>query len=410
MSFEFTPEQKMVRDMVRQWADRELAPRVAELERAEKPPYDVMRAMASAFGLQELARQRFAKMEMRAAKGDGEKQAVDATMGDPAFGMILAVELARHCPGYLMSFGASIGLAGGAIMSRGTLAQKLRFARPLFTLERIGSWCMTEPGAGSDAFGSMRTVARRDGDHYVLNGEKTFITNAPYADVFVVYAKIDGGSDDDPATRPMHAFVVERGAPGLETSRPMAKMGMHASPTGQVFLADVRVPKSQLLGESEREDEARDQARDVFHGERTGLVPMALGIIERCLEESLKYARQREQFGHPIGEYQLIQEKLARMFVARENVRNLFFKFLHRQKHGIKMSMAEACVCKLYGARLATEVAMEAVQLMGGNGYMQEFVVERLARDAKLLQIGGGTDEIQIITIAKSLLRDGIPD
>jgi hypothetical protein len=208
----------------------------------------------------------------------------------------------------------------------------------------------------------------------------------------------------------MHAFLVERGAPGLETSKPMRKMGMHASPTGQVFLADVRVPRENLLGETEEQPEAREQAKDVFHGERTGLVPMALGIIERCLEESLRYARERKQFGHAIGEYQLIQDKLARMFVARENVRNLFFKFLDAQREKTRMSMAEACVCKLYGARMATEVAMEAVQLMGGNGYMQEFVVERLARDAKLLQIGGGTDEIQIVTIAKSLLRDGIPE
>jgi acyl-CoA dehydrogenase len=407
--FDFTPEQKMVRDMVRQWAEKELEPKVPAIERGEISPFDVMRDMGKAFGLPELARQRFAKMEKRAERGEAEKQAGDATMGDPAFGMILAVELARHCPGYLMTFGASVGLAGGAIMARGTLAQKLRFAKPLFTLEKIGSWCMTEPGAGSDAFGSMRTRARRDGDHYVLSGEKTFITNAPYAEIFVVYAKLDDGSADL-SERPMQAFIVERGTPGLETSQPMRKMGMHASPTGQVFLADVRVPKSQLLGETEVAGEAREQARDVFHGERTGLIPMALGIIERCLEESLKYASEREQFGHPIAEYQLIQEKLARMFVARENVRNLFFKFLHHQANKLRMSMAEACVCKLYGARMATEVALEAVQLMGGNGYMQEFVVERLARDAKLLQIGGGTDEIQIVTIAKSLLRDGLPE
>src|SRR5438132_3837649 len=328
--FEFTDEQKMVRDMVRQWADKELEPKVLAMERGELSPFVVMREMGAAFGLPDLARQRFAKLEKRAQRGEPEKQAGDATMGDPAFGMILAAELARHCPGYLMTFGASVGLAGGAIMARGTVAQKLRWAQPLFTLDKVGSWCMTEPGAGSDAFGSMRTRARRDGDHYVLSGEKTFITNAPYADIFVIYAKLETPDDGsaDLAERPMHAFLVERGAPGLETSQPMHKMGMHASPTGQVFLADVRVPKDQLLGETEQIGEAREQARDVFHGERTGLIPMALGIIERCLEESLKYARERRQFGHAIGEYQLIQEKLARMFVARENVRNLFFKFL----------------------------------------------------------------------------------
>lgn len=407
--FDYTPEQKMVRDMIRQWAERELEPQVLAIERGEVLPYDLMRKMAAAFGLADLARDRFARMEKRAAEAAKEKQADDATLGDPSFAMIMAVELSRHCPGYLMSFGASVGLAGGAIMARGTFEQKRRFALPLFTLEKIGSWCMTEPGAGSDAFGSMATTARRDGDVYVLNGEKTFITNAPYADVFVVYAKLDRG-DGKKGPRPMHAFLVERGTPGLETSKPMRKMGMQASPTGQVFLSDVRVPRSQLLGETEERGEAREQARDVFHGERTGILPMALGIIERCLEDSIRYARERQQFGHPIGEYQLIQEKLARMFVARENVRNLFFKLLYTQKNKLRLSMAEACACKLYAARLATETAMEAVQIMGGNGYMQEFAVERLARDAKLLQIGGGTDEIQIITIAKHLLREGITD
>ena len=407
--FDFTPEQKMVRDMVRQWADKELAPRVPEFDKPEAlPPYDLMRKMVAAFGLPDMARARFGKMTERHAAGKTADR--DTAMGgDPSFGTILAIELARHSPGYLMSFGASIGLAGGAIMARGTVEQKIRFAQPLFTMEKIGAWSMTEPGAGSDAFGSMRTVARRDGDDYVLNGEKTFITNAPYADLFVVYAKLDDGRSDR-ASRPMHAFLVDRGTPGLETSKPMLKMGMHASPTGQVFLADVRVPKERLLGESEEIGEAREQARDVFHGERTGLLPMALGIIDRCLEESLRYAKTREQFGHPIAEYQLIQEKLARMYVARENVRNLLFKFLDAQKNKTKFTMAEACVCKLYGARMATEVALEAVQLMGGNGYMQEFVVERLARDAKLLQIGGGTDEIQILTIAREILRGGVGD
>jgi alkylation response protein AidB-like acyl-CoA dehydrogenase len=401
--FEFTPEQQLVRQTVRQWAERELAPQVDALERNEILPYDLMRRMGASFGLPDMARAWFARLQERgAAASEGGPRGFG---GDPGFGMIMAMELSRYSPGFVLAFGASLGLAGGAIMARGSVAQKLQFAAPLFTMDKIGCWCMTEPGAGSDAFGSMQTVARPDGDFYVLHGEKTFITNAPYADIFVVYAKIDRGAV---AGRSMRAFLVERGTPGLEASKPMAKMGMHASPTGQVFLDEVRVHRSQLLGEAERE-EGREQARDVFHGERTGLVPMALGIIERCLDESVKYARERVQFGRPIGEFQLIQDKLARMFVARENVRNLFFKLLHREQHGPQLSMAEACACKLYGARVATEVAMEAVQLMGGNGYMREFTVERLARDAKLLQIGGGTDEMQIVTIARALLRDGVP-
>ncbi len=402
--FGFSEEQELVRQTVRQWAERELAPRLEALERNEVLPQDIMREMGAALGIIDMARARFARLRERSA-ADGSS--AGRGMGDPTMGMILAMELSRYSPGYVMSFGASLGLAGGAIMAKGTREQQIRYGEPLFTMEKFGCWCMTEPDAGSDAFGSMRTVARRDGDFFVISGEKTFITNAPYADIFVVYAKIGRGGDI--SQRPMHAFVIERGAPGLETSKPMDKMGMHASPTGQVFLQEVRVHRSQLLGETVAE-EAREGARDVFYGERTGIAPMALGIIERCLDESLRYAVQRVQFGRPIAEFQLIQDKLARMFVARENVRNLFFKLLHRQQHGARMSMAEACACKLYSARMATEVAMEAVQLMGGNGYMREFVVERLARDAKLLQIGGGTDEIQIVTIAKHLVRDGIPE
>ena len=400
----FTPEQEMVRQTVRQWAERELVPKIDALERNEILPYQLMRKLGADFGMTEMARARFARLAERdAATARTPKGAAD----DPAMSMIVAMELSRYSPGFVLAFGASLGLAGGAIVGKATRDQLLRYAQPIFTMEKIGAWCMTEPGAGSDAFGGRRTVARPDGDFYVLSGEKTFITNAPYADIFVVYAKIDRGGDL--RQRPMQAFLIERAAEGLATSKPMQKMGMHASPTGQVFLDEVRVHRSQLLGEVER-TEAREQARDVFHGERTGMVPMTLGIIERCLEESLRYAKERVQFGRPIAEFQLIQDKLARMFVARANVRNLFFKLLNSHKDGTRMTMAEASACKLYSARAATEVAMEAVQLMGGNGYMQEFTVERLARDAKLLQIGGGTDEIQIVTIARELLRNGVPE
>jgi hypothetical protein len=250
----------------------------------------------------------------------------------------------------------------------------------------------------------MRTVARADGDGFILNGQKTFITNAPFADVCVVYAKIDRGQGTPLAERPIHAFVVEKGTKGFAQSAPMKKMGMHCSPTGELFLEDVRLGREHLLGEVEH-DEARDKARDVFHGERTGMAPMALGIIERCLELSLAYSKERVTWGRPIADYQLVQEKLARMFVHRQNVENLIFKQLWLLKTGGSMSAAEASATKLYCARAATEVALEAVQIFGGNGYMREFHVEQHARDAKLLQIGGGTDEIQIINIARHLLK-----
>ncbi|HEV8321283.1 MAG TPA: acyl-CoA dehydrogenase family protein [Myxococcota bacterium] len=434
--FEFTEQQIMVQRMVRQWAEKELAPALEDLESERVPPYELMRKFRDTFGLTGVVKATFRKMIDKekkklaaAASGNGggggggggggtalaQSGALDAAlaaapdggadddpMRDPSYGSIIAIELSRWSPGFVMAMGATVGLAGGAIMSKGTVQQKERFAYPLLTMEKIGAWGMTEPGSGSDAFGSMRTVARREGADFVLNGSKTFITNAPYADTFVIYARMM--EDGKPSSR-VHGFICERGMKGLTTSKSMRKMGMHSSPTGEVFLEDVRVPADQLLGEN-ADAPARDQAKDTFHGERTGILAMSLGIIERCLDDSTRYAKERVQWGKPIGEFQLIQEKLARMFVARENVRNLLFKQWWMVKNGKKMTMPEACACKLYSARMATEVAMEAVQIHGGNGYMREFHVEQLARDAKLLQIGGGTDEIQIVTIARGLLRD----
>jgi alkylation response protein AidB-like acyl-CoA dehydrogenase len=400
--FQFTDEQKMAQQMLRQWCTKELAPLVPKLEKNEILPYDLMRKMLRTFGMDEMVKAAFAKMTPDSPpmeRGAG---------ADPAMGAIVAIELSRVCPGFCLAFGASMGLAGGALMAKGTFAQKHKWALPILTGEKIGAWGMTEPGAGSDAFGSMRTVARRDGDHYVLNGQKTFITNAPYADTYIIYAKILERPDDDPRSRPIHAFIVDWGTPGLDRGKSMDKMGMHSSPTGEIFLADVRVPATQLLGEKEK-DQSREQARDVFHSERTGLVPMCIGIIERCLDDSLAYAKEREAWGKKIAEYQLMQEKLARMYMHRENVRNLLFKQFEKTHKKAPISQAEASATKLYCARAATECALEAIQILGGNGYMREFHVEMLMRDAKLLQIGGGTDEIQIVTIARQLLRDGVP-
>jgi hypothetical protein len=323
--------------------------------------------------------------------------------GDPAMSAILSSEMSRVCPGFMLAFGASMGLAGGAIMNKGTPMQREKWGLPILTFEKIGAWGMTEPGAGSDAFGSMRTVAKPGDGGYVLNGQKTFITNAPYADTVVVYAKIDNGDGTPLSDRPIQAFIVEAGAEGMELSKPMKKMGMHASPTGEVFLADCFVAANQLLGEKEKAT-GRAGGKDVFHSERTGMAPMCFGIIERCLEVATEYARERKTWGRSIAEYQLVQEKLARMFMHLENVKNLMFKQLWMSKHGKRMTAAEASACKLYCARAATECALEAIQVLGGNGYMQEYRVEMLMRDAKLLQIGGGTDEIQIINIARHLL------
>jgi alkylation response protein AidB-like acyl-CoA dehydrogenase len=318
--------------------------------------------------------------------------------------MVPIIELCRYCPGMVTAMGVSMGLTAAAISSKGTIAQKERWVPELLTLDKVGAWAITEPNSGSDAFGSMLSTARRDGEEFVLNGSKTFITNGPYADTIVFICKFDEGNP--PEDRKILSFVLDSGMPGLEQTKPLRKMGMHSSPTGELFLNDVRVGLDRLIGETtEVKSGGREGAKDTFSMERSGVAAMSLGIIEQCLELSVEYAKNRVQFGQPIGNFQLIQEKLARMEVHRLNVQNLVFRYIEMSQAGAGLSLAEASAMKLYSARAATEVAMEAVQLFGGNGYMAEFKVEQLARDAKVLQIYAGTDEIQITHIAKDLLR-----
>jgi alkylation response protein AidB-like acyl-CoA dehydrogenase len=411
--YQWTDEQEMVRGAVRQFIDKEIRPRIDEFEHGDTPPYDVLRKLFKDFGMDVAARDRFAKgieferaVEAAVAAGETppEKPARDGDGGASSLTLIPIIELCRVCPGMVTAMGVSMGLTSAAISSKGTIAQKERWVPDLLTLDKIGAWAITEPGSGSDAFGSMKASARKDGDEYVLNGSKTFITNGPYADTIVYICKLDEGND--PSERKILSFVLDKGMPGLEQSKPLRKMGMHSSPTGELFLDDVRVGIDRLIGETEDvASGGREGAKATFMQERSGVAAMALGMIEECLDLSVQYAKDRVQFGQPIGEFQLIQDKLARMEVARLNVQNLVFRTIEMSAGGHMMTLAEASAMKLYSARAATEVALEAVQLFGGNGYMSEFRVEQLARDAKVLQIYAGTDEIQITHIAKDLLR-----
>ncbi|MDP1820419.1 MAG: acyl-CoA dehydrogenase family protein [Acidimicrobiales bacterium] len=410
--FEWTEEQLMIRDAVRQFVEAEIAPKREELEHGDLPPYDILRKLFATFGMDAMARSSFkARIEREKRVEAGEEQPAPkgervggGDINTAAMAMLPIIEICRYSPGMVTAMGVSMGLTSAAIMSKGTIAQKERWALDLLTLDKVGAWAITEPGSGSDAFGSMKATARRDGDEYLLNGSKTFITNGPYADTIVFICKLDEGNP--PTERTILSFVLDKGMPGLEQSKPLRKMGMHSSPTGELFLDDVRVGKDRLIGETEDVPAGgREGAKDTFSMERSGVAAMSLGIIDKCLELCVQYAKDRVQFGQPIGEFQLIQEKLARMEVARLNVQNLVFRFLEMSAAGVGLSLAEASAMKLYSARAATEVAMEAVQLHGGNGYMAEFHVEQLARDAKVLQIYAGTDEIQITHIAKDLLR-----
>src|SRR5262245_47616809 len=409
--FEWSEEQLMIRDAVRQFVEAEIVPKRDELEHGDLPPYDILRKLYATFGLDSMARERFKhqiEREKRVAAGEeqaeprGERSGSrDAT--SVAMTMLPIIELCRHCPGMVTAMGVSMGLTSAAIMSRGTVAQKERWALDLLTLDKVGTWAITEPNSGSDAFGSMRSTARRDGDEYLLNGSKTFITNGPYADTIVFICKLDEGNP--PEDRKVLSFVLDSGMPGLEQSAPLKKMGMHSSPTGELFLTDVRVGRDRLIGGTEEiEGGGRTAAKATFLQERSGVAAMALGIISQCLDLSVAYAKDRVQFGKPIGEFQLIQDKLARMEVARLNVENLVFRVVEASASDRGLTLAAASSMKLYAARAGTEVALEAVQVFGGNGYMSEFQVEQLARDAKVLQIYAGTDEIQITHIARDLL------
>jgi alkylation response protein AidB-like acyl-CoA dehydrogenase len=407
--YEWSEEHLMVREAIRQFVEKEIKPHLEELEHGDTPPYDVLRKLFRTFGMDAMARDRFQRqIEREKAEARGEEvpgRGEGVSLGDGgAFMMIPIIELCRYCPGMVTAMGVSVGLTAAAIMSKGTTAQKERWAGDLLTMDKIGAWAITEPNSGSDAFGGMLSTARRDGDEYVLNGSKTFITNGPYADTIVFICKLDEGND--PRQRKVLSFVLDTGMPGLEQSKPLRKMGMHSSPTGQLFLDDVRAGRDRLIGETE-EVTARSGAKDTFSMERTGVAAMALGIVEQCLDLSIDYAKNRVQFGKPIGEFQLIQLKLAKMEVARLNIQNLVFRQLEMGAAGKGMSLAEASACKLYSAQAAMEVALEAVQLFGGNGYMAEYQVEQLARDAKVLQIYAGTDEIQVSQIARSLLGEG---
>lgn len=420
--FEWSETDLMIRDAVRGFIAKEIRPNLDALESGEITPYPIIRKLFAEFGIDTMSRDSVEKMLAKerarasgdAPRGDGGKDdddeeggSGDALSGRDSMMAVVISELAGACMGLVSALGVSLGLGATTIASRGTLAQKERWLPGIMTMEKVASWAITEPDSGSDAFGGMRTYVRRDGDDYILNGRKTFITNGPYADVMIVYAKLDEG---DPAVGPRDrkvlTFVLDKGMDGLTQGPPFKKMGLHSSPTGELFFDDVRLGRDRLLGGSETGPggDGKESARSSFTAERIGVATMALGIIEECRRLCIEYSRERTLWGREIGRFQLIQLKLAKMEVARMNVQNMVFTSIERARAGKPLSLAEASAMKLYSSEAATEVAMEAVQLFGGNGYMAEYRVEQLARDAKSLMIYAGSNEIQVTHIAKGLL------
>jgi alkylation response protein AidB-like acyl-CoA dehydrogenase len=420
---EWSDTDLMVRDTVRQFIDKEIRPHLDELETGELSPYPIARKLFSQFGLDVMAAEAVKKMlDRERAKQEGKQQespeSDEKSDDSGGFGVgsggqasmvaVLVSEIAGVSIGLLSTVSVSLGLGATTIMSRGTLAQKERWLPDLMTLKKIAAWAITEPDSGSDAFGGMKTHVKRDGADYILNGQKTFITNGPYADVLVVYAKLDEGDPTvDRRNRPVLIFVLDAGMPGLTQGKPFKKMGMMSSPTGELFFDNVRLTPDRLLGENQQSrGDGRDSARENFAAERIGIAMMALGIINECHRLCVDYAKTRTLWGKNIGQFQLIQLKLAKMEIARMNVQNMVFQTIERQRKGKPLTLAEASAIKLYSSEAATDVAMEAVQLFGGNGYMAEYRVEQLARDAKSLMIYAGSNEVQVTHIAKGLLAD----
>ncbi len=392
MDLELDDTERMLRDTFRGWFTRELEPQVPAMERGEVLPYPLMRTMHQALGLD----------AMLPRGGNTERDPAPAAAGGLDANVAryarttFVVEMARVSPSFTLSYGASTGLFAANVMGKGSPEQIERWALPVLRCQQVGAWGLTEPEAGSDALRGMRTTARRDGDAWVLDGSKTFITNAPFADVFLIYARTKGGELDG-AIQP---FIVERSDAGLTTGPPMRKMGMRGSPTGEIFLDEVRIPADRLLGGGVRQ---RDHVKSSLAVERGGLSVISYGIAERCFEIARDYAKSRRQFGEAIANFQMIQQRLARMWVAVSNSRRIVYADWLAGRT-VRESLADVCAGKLYCAEMGTFVAFEAIHILAGNGYMEDYVVERLARDAKLIELGGGTTEIQILTIARELL------
>ena len=395
--FKLDEQTQMVATMVRQWCQSQLAPKIPAFEHGTEQPFELMKKMAKQFGFDAMlggsVKKRIAKL--RAGESDSAERTLAAGVGNPMLMHVVVKELSRVSPGFAMGFGVSLGLVGGAIVSKGTADQIERWGLPLATLQQIGSWCLTEPGAGSDAFGSMRTIATKDGSGYVLKGGKTFITNGPGADVFLVYAKTEDGG--------LATFIVERSMQGVTVGPPFKKMGMRDSPTSEVFFDDVHLGIEHLLGGREKGKGGRSDTKDSLGNERSGVPAMAWGIIERCYDASLAYVRERKQFGRAIGEFQAVQLHITDLFLKLRTVENVVYRTAWMQQEGVR-DMPFVNASKAMCAQLAVDAALKAIQIHGGYGYMEELGLEKLARDAKLLELGAGTTDINLLAAARELI------
>lgn len=380
MNFDFTEEQLMLRKMVRDFAQKEVAPLAYEIDRDERFPYENWKRAA------ELGLLGITAPEKYGGSGLGVTEM-----------SIVAEEIAAVCVSTCATIIHQACLVIDNFVKNASEQQKEKYLPGLCSGEIIGCLAMTEPGAGSDVI-SMQLRADKKGDGYVLNGSKTFITNGPNADLAMVYAK----TSPELGSRGISVFLIEAGTPGFKKGKKFEKMGWRGSPTGELIFEDCYVPKENLVG---NENEGLNILMSGLNSERVIMGVQGAGIARGALDACLDYAKERQQFGKPISQFQMIQEKLANMYVDVEAGELLAYKgaTLCDQGRGGEINKL-AAAAKLFGSEIAMRATTEAVQIFGGYGYMKEFPVERYMRDAKLMQIGGGTSEIQRHIISKQLL------
>ncbi|MHA6512820.1 acyl-CoA dehydrogenase [Tessaracoccus sp. Z1128] len=379
MHFELTDEQQLTRDSVRDFAEAEVAPLAAEIDRDHRPPLETIPKLGE-LGLLGM----FVPPEY------------GGTGMDTLSYVIAVEELARVCATTSVMVEAHNSLAIWPILHYGTEAQKNAYLPDMASGARMGAFGLTEPGAGTDV-AAMTTTAVADGDGYLLNGQKVFITGGGYADAFVIFARTTA---EGPAHRTISAFIVDRSLPGFEVGEGERKLGIRGSSTPPLMFSDVRLPKDALLGE---EGHGFEIAMRTLDGGRIGIAAQALGIAQGAFEASVSYAKERVQFGRPIGSLQAIQWMIADMATEIEAGRLLTYQAAWLEGQGKPYSIA-AAKAKLYCGQLASRVAGMAIQIHGGNGYTEAYPVERAYRDAKITEIYEGTNEVQRLVIAKSLL------
>jgi hypothetical protein len=378
VQFSLTDEQRLLRQAVREFAEAEIAPHVREWDEAQRFPPALIGKMAE-LGLMGI--------QFPEQWGGAGMSAIDYCL--------CLEELARVDPSVALSVAAHNGLGPAHIFMFGTDAQKARWLTPLAKGETLGGWALTEPNAGSDAAGT-RTTAVRDGDDWVLNGTKTFITHGASADVLVVMASTNRAR----GAKGISAFVVERGTPGLRAGRKEDKLGMRASETTEVILDQCRVPADHLLGE---EGMGFIGALQVLDAGRIGIAALSVGLAQGAFDCSRRYASTRMQFGQPIASFQAIQWKLADMATRIEAARLLTWRAAFLKDRQQKTTI-ESAMAKLYASEIAVRAAEDAVQIHGGYGFVKDYPAEKFFRDVKLTTIGEGTSEIQRLVIARHLL------